>query len=180
MRYTASRSSAECMCEPTRTLPWMQASTQACPHACTAALSRTFSSLAITMMDVEGSSSRLLIQTWRQKSWIKTLIFHPPPFFLSVFFLFSSIPSWQPLTNPPTHTFAHTHIFFLLLTSLSYIVFLTLSVSQTMTCELEPSLRGLHVILADRFSPCSRRPLGFLLRWRMWSQSASGDMYYCD
>lgn len=72
-------------------------------HTCTAPLSLTFSLLAVNMMDVEGSTSRLFSQTWRQRSWINTQISHP---LLSstVVFLLTPIPSWLPLPNPPAHT----------------------------------------------------------------------------
>lgn len=90
---------------------WMHTSSQAGPHTRAAALSPTFSSLAITMMDVEGSTSRLLSQTWRQKSWIKTQIFHP----LLSFSLSASCFPWFPHDcHSPAHPhiLSYTHIFF--------------------------------------------------------------------
>lgn len=115
-------------------------STEACPHTSAAALTRTFSSLAVTMMDVEGSTSRLLSQTWRQKSWIKTRISHP----LLSFSLSSSCFPQLPHDCQPTHPYIHSY--FSLLTSPSHTIFLTVSVTQTMTCELGLGLRGLQVI----------------------------------
>lgn len=139
-RYTASRTGCVCADVRAHTHTSTYSSTEACPHTSAAALTRTFSSLAVTMMDVEGSTSRLLSQTWRQKSWIKTRISHP----LLSFSLSSSCFSQLPHDCQPTHPYIHSY--FSLLTSPSHTIFLTVSVTQTMTCELGLGLRGLQVI----------------------------------
>lgn len=104
-RYTASALvPAVCVqaCVLTHTSTY--SSTEACAHTRAAALTRTFSSPAVTMMDVEGSTSRLLSQTWRQKSWIKTRISHPLLSF-SLSSCFSQLPhDCQNPAHPPIHS----------------------------------------------------------------------------
>lgn len=75
-------------------------------------------------------------------------IFFLPSFLLSIFFLFSTIP--LSTLTAPMHilTLYYTH------SSFSYVhpnLLISLSVSQTITCEFDENLRGLHVISEDQY-----------------------------
>lgn len=91
-------------------------------------------------------------------------IFSFPPFLLSIFFLFSTIPL-STLSAPMHILTLYTH------SSFSYVhsnLLISLSVSQTITCELDENLKGLHVISEDQylvyftFSLCHRN------KWNMF------------
>lgn len=104
-------------------------------------------------------------------------IFFLPSFLLSIFFLFSTIPL-STLTAPMhilTLYYAHS--------SFSYVhpnLLISLSVSQTITCEFDENLRGLHVISEDQYLFYFTISLCHGNKWNMFQTHIKKSFIECD